>query len=375
MDYDIPELGALKAVEDTETRYSREFGASPVNLSHWDPSPQIRRRIMDQLALPPPDNPVDYIYSDSIELAPQIKARLRLPLDAELVLAPSSTSATLEMLRRSLECERRPIRVLRPHYFTITHAARLLGMQLQACDMQLANNRLRIPRDALSSPRSAALFVTNPVFSTSVPICVEDIEALNEFLACGGHLLLDESLASLDALVGPRLLWTEGVTCLYSPHKAALVNAVKFAVLACHPTALSSHLEWSDVIFGGLPASSRVAVAHFCSADFFRLTETVTTILQDACVALEEALSGFHHVEALHSPRGHFATLRFHGRSHTFLERPEMLWDLATSTGAVVFTGSRSNAPKSWRLNFRINLARSAPEFWGALDRVLRYLQ
>jgi hypothetical protein len=56
------------------------------------------------------------------------------------------------------------------------------------------------------------------------------------------------------------------------------------------------------------------------------------------------------------------------GQTRDFLEK------LAEATGTIMIPGTRNHFDPHITFNFRINLARSSPQFYSALTRCIRYL-
>src|SRR5258706_2513743 len=72
----IHELRGLEELEKVAEEYQQEYGSSPFNLSHWDPSAQTCQKLLKFLRLPNPPPAMAYIYSFYTGAPRQVAERL-----------------------------------------------------------------------------------------------------------------------------------------------------------------------------------------------------------------------------------------------------------------------------------------------------------
>ena len=371
----LPEIECITKLEDLEAAYAQRFGAAPFNISHWDPSEEFHREMLQHLEMPALSSAINYRFSYQIEQTKPVLSKLGgCEAHHELLFTPSSTSSILCALNwlRSLGIRR--MLVACPAYFSVFHASRRFGIELGKIYLRRTNGEFSLPNPRSRTWRKpAALWLTSPVYGAGVYLSPDAIAFVSRLLESGWSVIADECLA----LPGNELIRTLGrhanFMSIYSPHKSVCVNGVKVSALiydAKHGRLLD---QWADVWYGGLGCSSSAAIAHFLSGNF-------DSYLSAFLKAIEEQHRRFQltceaeGVEIDLSAKGHFVSCYFPalpsglGNSARFMER------LIYATGGSLISGNRSRLHGTIGFSFRVNLARSGALFDPTLARIVRYL-
>lgn len=378
---EIREIAGLYGVEDLAEEYAAEFGLSPFNLSHWDPSAETHRLILQHLKLPMPTILVPYLYSfpggkDAILERLGFEASSR-----HCSLTNAGTVAVLLAVWWLKAMNFRRTLLVGPSYFPVFHLCDALRIEHLRSHMMRREGRWELPQEDILSfiertHSDKALWLTNPVFSTGCYFGERDITFLSELLGQGTTLIVDECLALSGYELSRRLGKYHNFVGVYSPHKAISVNSTKFAALVFDKSHEDFFHCWSDILAGPLASSSHSAMVHFLNDNFLDVQNTLISHFAEVSERVFEIVSD--HSSPLDIDRegvGNFVTCYAkdisseNGSSDQFLR--EMIW----ATGACVIPGSRSFMSPDLPFNFRINLARACPQFYGALNRVRRYFE
>lgn len=374
----IPELDTIFSLEAIATEYEQRFGAAPFNLSHWDPSEHAERILGQYLQFPLAPQLMSYLYSDELSLERPVLERLGLPTeDVDCQIVPNGTVAILFAIARLKALGIRKLVVLCPAYFPVFYACDLLEVPYVRLYLSRRAGSWEMPLDELRGiiqEPSTALWVTNPIYCTGRYLGLHEIALVNELLAARIPVVVDECLALAGREIGRGLKWDPNLFCLYSPHKAVCVNAVKFAVVSFHSSHTRFFIDWSNVIIGGLAASNYAAVQHFLSPNFLTFQSALLEYIAAQRVAVEGLVGRYTGVFDIDSAsEGYFMTC-YAPRVPSMAGNDAFVKELAFQTGALVIPGWRNHFPDCVGFCFRINLARGCPQFMGALGRTLSHL-
>ena len=269
----IQEIEGLYLLEDLAEEYESQNGLQPFNLSHWDPSEQTTRLLLQHLRLPPPPIGVPYIYSYS-EGKEEILRRLGfLPRDRRCWFFNAGTTAVLLGAWWLKAQASKRLVILGPTYFPIFHVCEAVQLPYVCLYMRRVRGRWQLPREEIASavkagPGETALWVTNPVFSTGCYLLESDTAFLASMLSEGATVVADECLSINERELGQTLGSFEQFLGLYSPHKALSINSTKFAAMVYDRKYEDFFDGWTDVLAGPLASSTYSAILHFLGENF-----------------------------------------------------------------------------------------------------------
>jgi aspartate/methionine/tyrosine aminotransferase len=371
----IPELDELSALDELAEDYRRHHGCEPYNLSHWDPSELSVRFFLQHLVLPPPPAPAQYIYPYELELGADVIRRLGISPDArDCLLVPNGTSAILFAVWWLRARGINHVIVLCPSYFPVFHACKMLGLKVTYVYMQRERTGWHLPADevlrALSRAPKTAVWMTNPVYCAGVYMGESEANFINSLLDRGFLVVADECLSingrELSRLIRPN----ENFLGLYSPHKSVCINAVKFAAIVFDVKYSKFFADWTDVLIGGLGASSHSAIMHFVGDNFGVFQEAFIRYINSVRAQVAAIVNEMGAMLELDGRvEGYFLTL--YAPTVQAGRIDEFFRDMVFGSGAIVIPGSRNHFSSATGFNFRINLARASPQFFSALRRIV----
>jgi hypothetical protein len=369
----IRELDELEQIEAIERRYCDEFGAEPLNVSHWDPSVQFTRPLSRDLHLDVGADPVNYIYSYDID-ATGVLERLGFDSSKGCLITTGGTTSMLCVANWLAALRQSAIHLVRPFYFPIFHQVELLGMAVHEPAMTRTESGYRLPRSELAGS-SDPIWITQPVYSAGVPLEKDDIAWLESYLRDGGTLIADECFAPAGEELCRRLGHYPGFVGIYTPHKTICTNAFKFSAVVFDRAHQVFFDQWADVLCGGLTASTTIALRHFLSDNFGEYDRAFRGAVHRSIVAVRELAKLCPSGELDREVIGHFATFYLPRMAASLGKDDEFLWQLTSQTAAVLIPGTRNHFDASIGFCFRINLALDSPQFRGALGRVFQFLE
>lgn len=370
----IDEIDQLEQVEKLIATYRDRFGVDPINLSHWDPSAPFAARVQPAFQPPAPVSPFPYIYSYTLDAGAALVTRLGFDPDRYgCLVTPSGTVAMLCAVHWLRAQGSPPLTALGPLYFPLVHQASLEGIPVERRFMVRGDDGWSMPAD-LFQASPPALWVTNPVYCTGVPLSGADAAALAAYVQTGGRLVLDECFARDGTHLGPHLARDGSLIALYTPHKALCMNGLKFGLVVFESRYQEFFDQWADVLYGPLNMTTAMAVGHFLSDNFRAYARTFDGAIEPVATFLTEAVaaSGAGALDA--HAAGHFRSAYYptipaaRGADEAFLLR------VMEASGAVVLSGVRNHFDPALGLCFRINLALDGPPFRSAVRRLVREL-
>lgn len=376
-DADIRELRLLADLDGISERYKERFGATPINLSLWNPAETLVRDFELRLPASPDLRGIDYAFSYEIpEREVLLKALGFDPAARGCLLTHSGSTAIVASANwlRKRRCSQ--VLIVGPRYFTVPHALTSFGIDWTVAHMRRSQNgKFSFPiLEGLSLDKIDAIWLTNPVYCTGVDYNGRELDDfISTMLGRGMRIVIDECLSERGRRIGPQFT-QEGIAAIYAPHKSICVNGVKFAVIVFDSLEQEHFDSWCDVWNGCLPISSIVGIRHFLTPDFERyrtdfrkLTllrhEKVRAILsQTPSISLDPEADGY--LISVYVPR---IEARF-GLDASFLE------EAANATGAIFIAGARNEMDPAAGLSFRVNLAAIDSAALGALARLCAWL-
>lgn len=371
--FQIEEWEDLEIVEAVEERYAKEFGRGPLNLSHWDPSSEFVASVGPVPTMDLETDPVKYIYSYNLGSTTAVLEKLGFdPRVKSCLITPNGTTSMLCAVNWAAH-HSESLSILCPFYFPVAHQARHRGLTVDKLFMQRRDGRYHLPEGDLGS-LGRPLWLTNPVYCTGVYPGVDDRSRLRQQLEAGRMVIADECLASSGHELGRHFGDYPNFIGLYSPHKTVCLNGMKFSAVVFDRRYEAYFHQWADVLYGGLSASTTLAIRQYLSEDFELYGERFRAGTARTLAAVTGLGGQFPAVDLDHGSIGHFATLYLPKLRDTLGESQDFLWDLARTSGAVIVSNARNHFDSSSGFSFRLNLAMGGSAFVGAVGRVLRFL-
>jgi len=376
----LREIEGLYLVEDLSEEYESQFGFSPFNLSHWDPSSYTTDLLLRDLRLPAPTIAIPYLYSYPDGPEEILK---RLGFVGSQKHCAFTNSGTIAVLLGVWWLKARRIAqtlLLGPSYFPVFHLCDALNLPHRVCYMARDKGHWTLPREEIVSfiaanPNDKAIWITNPIFSTGCYLADEDISFLKELLDMGATVVADECLALNGYELSKTLGEFDQFVGLYSPHKAVSINSTKFAAIVFEKSYQEFFHCWTDILAGPLASSTHSAMVHFLGQNFSHFQTTCSNYFETVRVEVLQIVGRYPNViETDDQSIGNFITCYVHQIPGSNGNSEEFLRDLFWRTGACLIPAMRSYMNPDLGFSFRVNLARACPQFYSAMSRVTEYL-
>src|ERR1700722_11454721 len=114
----IDELAFVDRLEKLESEYESKYGRSPLNLSHWDASPEFLTKLSQVLTIPPLGEPRSYRYSYGLPHHEAVLAKLGYgDRPTSLLVCENGTSASLAAANWLALQGVSTVAVIAPRYF------------------------------------------------------------------------------------------------------------------------------------------------------------------------------------------------------------------------------------------------------------------
>lgn len=356
--------------EDIAREYCAIHGARPFNVSHWDTLwelPVFRAQPASSEDL------IRYAYSYHLDAEESLLSKLGFkPSQKSLLITPNGTLSMLALLSYAADVRGiTTLDVLCPFYFSLERQARRTGIRLRYHYMERRQGRYLLPSGFLRCADVRAVWVTNPVFSSSMYLAPRDLEDLRQFLAQGGIVMADESLSLSGCEIGRTLGENPDFWGIYTPQKSLGTNGLKFSAVVLQSEAWQYLETWSDAFAGSLNATTAVAVRHYLSPNFEALHDWFCREVADASQAVRRTIANFPAFTVDDDPRGHFVMCYATGIPAECARDPDFFRKIVFRSGATFIPGIRNRYDPRLGLCFRINLARRVGMFESSLTRLL----
>ena len=371
-DGSVRELDMLDAFDEMASEYANEFGIPPFNVSHWDSLASFTDRVSVPLPLSTLPNVLEYQYSYDLTMRSEVVRKLGFPNHEHAsLITPSGTSAIVCLLNLLRILQIRNVVSTSPVYFPVVHNSDAYGIRLKHYPMNRTEDGFRLATPILTDqiPPSDAIWITNPIYSSSVYLTKEDLDALERHMYRGGFVIADEALAIPGREIARTLGHHEKFLGLYTPHKAICVNGVKFGAIVGNKK-YQRHLDhWADVLIGGIGVSSVIAVEHFLSEQFEAYQQAFLEQMYTAREFVDQLAERLPHIELDLNASGHFISVY---ASHLPGDLDlSAIRSLMWTSGASLIPGRRNHFGPELPFCWRINLARDGRPFRAALGRLM----
>lgn len=243
-----------------------------VNLSTWNSSKEYENEIFKRLTPFNLVNSTKYTYSYDIPLETRnrcVKKIIGTNNEDEMCLfLGNATLAILNILNFLKQYGCNHILIIGPSYFSVFEVCKTLGISYEVYTLTRVNNSYVINSKSIYSKQFDAVFITSPIYSTSVPLSDDIIDIINTLTNRKTFVVLDESICIngyetiRSVNINPYLIG------IYSPHKSLFCNNNKFSMIICNKKHDDFLEQWIDVLNGSLSYSNQQAIYHFLSDNY-----------------------------------------------------------------------------------------------------------
>lgn len=373
----IQELLDLEDIEENESRYSREFGYSPFNVSTWNPSSYFSNKyILNQVKLIP-SSYIPYLYSyelDNNRLIP-IKKALGNHLDNGCLITNNGTSAIALVTSVLKEIGIKRLLVISPTYYAVLYNLMQKRIELKEIHVLRTDSNYIFPQQEICKELDTidAIWITNPIYNTGIYYTEQDIYFLKTQIPKRILLICDDCFALHGNEFTRYFCDSPNFINITNPLKQIMVNGLKFSCITYPPKYQVLFEQWSDIICGSLAYSTVQSLDFFISKDFKHLCNNLSNHIFELNLRLFEIAQAFPSISLDNKALGHMRMCYIDHLPFDYLQDKEKMYHFMKETGTSIIPGNRFHFPSESQFCFRINLGRESVEFWDALINIFSY--
>jgi len=373
----IDRISQMIEMKEIQNKYGDIHGTPPYNVSSWLTSPSYSQEMLTNMKMPEIDN-IEYIYTYSMDkqILNDVKRKLAPNVGDEcgITFVDNGTQAIMTLGNMIKHNNYKKICIINPAYFSVAQAFRAFDIKYDCVNLQRIGEQYLLPYDELIAARYDVVWLTSPIFSTSVYYDQNAEEMIHKIMEMGTLVISDECFCVSGNELIHRVKNSENFIGIYSPHKSLCINTYKFSALI-YPSRFDTFIEhWVDVLTGNLPASAISAVSHFLTPNY------------DVCLNVyrEFMLAARNDVQAiLHSKDdiivdeiliGSLLTLYFKNLTYEQSRSLPFLENVIFNTGTAFYPSFLNGLDETFGFAFRINLALCDKAFLAALDCLVGHL-
>lgn len=380
-DWIAEQVLSLKEIDQAESRFKEMMGRLPFSLSGWNPSEFYRnicrpaRSSFSECA-----ELVNYIYYYDLS-TDTVKSLCKKMFDNEFlnISVTNSGTSSISLVTSVLSAVGlKRILAVGPTYFSFFYNCTQKQLECTELDMPRTETGYRLPHEAILNNLNDndVLWLTNPVYNTSVYLQERDVQFLQEQVLPRKYVVADECFCKNEQELGRRLGQNRHFIGIYSPMKSLLINGAKFSVILAPPELKSCFCRWSDIVCGGLATSTLQAISYFMSPKADQLRKRLDDVHTETLKKVSEIASKYDDVLLDKASDGHIVMCYFPKLSAHFLHSAEDFFLFQTQTETSIIPGIYFRFSAQAGFMFRINLARYEPYlFESALNRTLSWLK
>lgn len=372
--YHLDDIEKIRSYE----KIQRKKGHNVFDISHWDSGNEYNKSLSSILDFNCTFEPFDYIYSYEIDQKVHYKVQKELigTSDDCTIFFPNSTIAIVNICNFLQKKQINNICVLQPAYFTVGPCLRSFGINTENESLLLQNGVYRIPLEKIMRAKYDAVWITSPIFCTSTYYSQQEIDKLQLLLDKGYYVICDESLSIKEYSLRHQLTNNERLLSLYSPHKVIGTNTIKFSCLICNDEYENFFDQWTDLFSGGLSNSSKIAINHFLTPNYYKCLDFHTNYTNSVKKKALEVIS-INNVNGdmffSHSI-GQYMTIFYPSVPYHESTKQTFIRDIIFNTKVSLLPGYLEGFYEEMGFCFRVNLTLDESRLITSLNKVLKYI-
>lgn len=374
----IERINQIIQIKSIQNEYHDTYGLEPYNVSSWLTSVYFSQYMLAELKIPKIESPIEYVYTYSIDkqILNRVKTKLASNICDEcgISLTSNTTQAIVTLVNLIKSYSYKKICILNPAYFSISQALRAFGMEYDLLSIQRIDGKYVLPYEKLIAGQYDVIWITSPIFSTSVYFYQDDIDVIQQIMDSGTLVISDESFCTTGNELIRRLKNHHNFIAIYSPHKSLGINSVKFSAII-YPDRFDNFIEhWVDVLTGNLPASTCIAVNHFLDSNYERCLHTYREFMVAAYNEIQAIICLKDNIMVDKVNDGSLFTLYFKNLSFEQIKSLEFMKNVIFKTGTSLYPSYLNGFDETFGFAFRINMALYDKSFLAALNCLINYL-
>lgn len=376
----LKEMDFLQDIKTIQNEYYKNYGHEPINVSDWNPSLEFKEKLQQSICMENNFNEIDYVFSYTFSKEEHNKILNKLGYnnqkgDRAILITPNGSSSIRNVLHWLKENNYKKLLTISPTYFTVFYGCNDYGIEYKEIFLTRSNSTFVLNEEILFQEikQYDAVWVTNPVYCTSVYFEQDIIKIFSKILEMGKILISDESLCTTGHELLRQLGHYKNFIGIYSPHKSICVNGNKFSVITYNNEETILFNDWVVPLSGNLLISNGIAVNHYLSPNFELYQQRFNEQILINYNKLKQYLKDIY-VDYDYKAEGYLITLYFpHIPGEKGFDK-YFLKTLISSTGSTLIPGIRNHFGKEIGFCFRVNLCCLTNETLYALKRLIIFL-
>ncbi len=349
------------------------------NVSTWNPTEYFSRTYLWKQIHLVPFNYIPYLYSYEIDSTLLRTTRKNLGGSDKFgcLICNTGTSAIslVTSVLKAIGIKR--VLIICPVYYSVLYNFLQRGIQIIKIYLQNIRDGYCLPQSQIIEMLDSidAIWITNPIYNTSVYWKKEDIDFFKFKIPSRILIICDDCYAASEHELIQNFGNNSNYISIHDPLKQILVNGLKFAGIL-YPFKYEHDFEhWSDIICGSLSYSTVQSLEFFNSANFKKICSQLQQHFYDANKRLQQLLQHFPTLFMdSNSSCSHMRMCFAPNLPHDYLQDKEKMFLFMVETGTSLIPGNRFHFPNNNGFSFRINLGRDCDEFWDALIHIFKFL-
>ncbi len=374
----IERIHQILEIKALQNEFKEVHNREPYNVSSWLTSEAFSQTILSELQLPRVVSPVEYAYTYSFDkqILQEVKKKLLLEKYDQygISLSANTTQAIMSLVNLVKQYNYKKICILNPAYFSIAQALKAFGLDYDTLTVERIDGHYVLPYDELMKGQYDVVWITSPIFSTSVYFQQNDIEMINALMKKGTLVISDESFCTPGNELVRRLDYSDNFIAMYSPHKSLGVNGVKFSAIICPPRFDNFIEHWVDILTGNLPESTCVAINHYLDDNYDQCLGHYRQFIHGAYKKIHSTLSGKENIMMDKIEDGSLFTLYFKNLNYDQIKSVQFMKETIFETETSFYPSYLNGFNESFGFAFRINTALYDEDFLNALNNLVTYL-
>ncbi|ABR48213.1 hypothetical protein Amet_2052 [Alkaliphilus metalliredigens QYMF] len=373
----INRITQMLEMRGIQNRYCGIYGKQPYNVSNWLSSSAYSNAMLSKMKMPETKT-LEYVYTYSMDK--KILNRVKKKLDPStgdemgITFVDNGTQAIITLVNMIKQYKYKKICIINPAYFSIAQALKAFSIEYDEINLKRTNGQYVLPYEELVKAHYDVIWITSPIFSTSVYHSQETENMIHDLMDRGTLIISDECFCVPGNELIRRVKNRNNFIAIYSPHKSLCLNTFKFASII-YPERFDTFIEhWVDVLTGNLPASSLSAITHFLDSNYDECQKVYRKFMTTAGDEVQSIIRSKDNVESDNIITGSLLTLYFNNLTFDQIKSYSFIEDVIFSTGKAFYPSFLNGLDETFGFAFRINLALYDKEFLSSLDRLVCHL-
>lgn len=364
---DIQHYRKIDKIRSIEKEVEGANGKKLFDISNWNSGEKYKSGLMKVMELGNVSNFFDYSYSYSMN--PEIIKSLTNKHDyvEQCAIFHSATSAIASICAVLKQLDINRICIITPSYFSAYESFCAFDFDVISLFYDYYDGYYHIPFDEIKKNNVDAIWITQPVFSTGMYIDNKEICNISnncKFLICDACMCPVDRISSLDLDYDKSFV-------ILSPHKTISINGIKFSYVLCNTKNRQLLEDWGDVISGGLPASSVLAISHYLSENFKKCEEYHECYTTKSREVIDSLLDNTNVLEHIGKSTGSYESYAFKNSTYASSIDDIPLMKIFSKSKTSFIPGCVNGFPPTNKICFRLNHTLNISETKEALFRLI----